>query len=323
MAIPILSISFQPEDAFFGSRIAKIHGLPFYSSNDPKEIHNRLLSDPQTIVFWNADLHKTYLNQNNPGALQTINRLLVTHSKPNKVFMITEKPLSESKHIYDLGIKSFGHHLLRRYEDPAPELCSKIIGAALTPFPFGLDRYMPAEAQTRMITLKESKHRAIAVQAVKNTLTNNGVSERLSVQVTNALEELLLNAIFDAPADERNTQYRKGKDLQENIVFSDKEKIELTISNSQSYLGLSVSDSFGTLKKEVVLNIIRQNFKESSYEPDANRKSGLGINGLVQSGFSLLFVCKPGSKTEVMLFFPRVKNYKEFKKSFRFLSLLF
>ncbi len=49
--------------------------------------------------------------------------------------------------------------------------------------------------------------------------------------------------------------------------------------------------------------------------------AGLGLLGTLHAGLSLLFIVKPGVRSDVMIFFPRTKSYKDFREGFRFLSI--
>src|SRR5690606_17614161 len=125
--------------------------------------------------------------------------------------------------------------------------------------------------------------------------------------------ELVMNCIFDAPVDDKGVQFKKHLDRSQNLVLSSHEAVEIQIAFSDQYFGICVADQFGTLKKETVLRFIRQDFKNSEFKMEGEKKGGLGLNGIIQSGLSLLFICRPKVRTEVMLFFPRVKNFRDFR----------
>jgi len=49
--------------------------------------------------------------------------------------------------------------------------------------------------------------------------------------------------------------------------------------------------------------------------------AGLGLSGTIQAGLSLIFITRPGQRTEVLLFFPKAVTFKSFREGFRFLSV--
>ncbi len=311
MAIPVLAISNRAEDIALGERLAKDNNLPFHSTLARDRMRSLLMDFPQSLILWDAD-HAKALDETNPTSIKSINVILKELSKPQKIFAITDKPLNENKLLSEIG--HFGHHVFRRFESPAPGILSRLLAASLIGYPFGIQRFVSEATKPRVITLKDSAQRPAVVQAVQNVFEKTGVPERLAAQIAQASDELLLNSIYSAPPERPLTDT--------NLVFPADKPIELTIANDEEYSVLCVADSYGTLKKEVVLSFIRQNFKNTSFEVEGPRKSGLGLNGVIQSGISLLFISRPKVRTEVFLFFPRVKNYKDFRKGFRFLSLL-
>lgn len=319
MPIPILTISQREEDIVLGQDLAKANNLPHHAASSQHYIEKILTEFPQSIIFWDAD-HPGALRDKHPLFIKSTNQTLTRLTTPAKVFAVTTKPLNENEELNSLPC--FGHHIFRRYIPPAPTLLSKLLGAALVSFPFGIDRYLPEGSESRTIKISQSKQKGPAVQAIQNVLERRGIPARLCSQVAQATDELLMNAIYDAPRTPEGAPLRKNMDRTQNVVLPNGETIELTISSCESYFAICVGDPYGTLKKETVLAFIRQNFKDSEYQPESGGHTGLGINGVIQSGFSLLFVCRPKWRTEVYLFFPKVANYRDFRKGFRFLSLL-
>jgi hypothetical protein len=95
------------------------------------------------------------------------------------------------------------------------------------------------------------------------------------------------------------------------------------MASSDDYVGVCVSDQFGSLKKQMLMGFLSKDYHSEDYvlrkgDPGA----GLGLHGIVQSGLSLLFLCKPGIRTEVMIFFAKGASYKSFRSGFRFFSVI-
>ena len=71
------------------------------------------------------------------------------------------------------------------------------------------------------------------------------------------------------------------------------------------------------------MSYIRRNYEKQDYKMrDTDPGAGLGLYGVLQSGLSLLFITRPASRTEVILFFPVLKSFKNFRTSFRFFSFI-
>jgi hypothetical protein len=101
--------------------------------------------------------------------------------------------------------------------------------------------------------------------------------------------------------------------------------VQLEIIVSTQYVGVCVTDQFGALDKDVVMRLMSKNYRGGSGSKDyvpkgTERGAGLGIYGIVEMGFSLLFVVKPGVRTDAMIFFPITGNFKNFREGFQFIG---
>lgn len=308
MSIQFLLISKNPEDLQFGQYLASVNEYGFFNSTDPKAINRLLLKHPKWIVYWDLD---------DPLNIDVVNTVVTRFVPPTNIFAVGGQELNQIQ-----GLKTtselFNHYMSRRYSDPAAEIYPKVVRATTDSRPFGVDRFFSKASKSQKITLKRSGHKAAAVEAVQNYVIKNGLNTRLAALVAKATDELIMNAIFDAPG----AFFSNSKtDRSEDFPLKDREQVEIEIASCNEYYGISVADNFGTLKKEVAIKFLMQDFTTKAYTPTAFGGAGLGLHGVVASGLSVIFVSKPGVKTEVMLFFPRGKNYKEFRSGFKFLSI--
>ena len=312
MAVHFLLISNQVRDVNFGRDVASANSFSFSICSDPKIIRDLLVDHPQTIILLDAD---------NERVFQDVELTLMEYSRPIRIFAITDKPANEYEHLTRSRV--FGHHIFRRYKNPATLLCSKLIGASISPYPFGLLRYFPEKTTSQKIKIVKSGQRRAAVEAIQNTLMKMEVTSRLSALVAQATDEMLMNAIFDAPVQKEGEFFRRALDRKSQFDLRDSESVQMEIAFADAYIGVSVSDDFGSLKSEVVHKFLGLRYRDEKYSVQEDKAgAGLGLHGIIQTGLSMLFVTKPGQRTEVMIFFPKVKNYKEFKSGFRFLSIL-
>lgn len=313
MPASLLLISKRSEDETLARFIAAGNGFPLTRLARPTEISNFLVDHPQTIVFWDGQ---------DPDSVANIAGALGGNISPFKVFVCTDGALNESPHLFEYPV--FGHHLYRRYREPAPSVYSKLIGAALTPYPFGLLRFFPRGTTSQKITIKKSGQKNAAVEAIRNFLMKQAVISRLATLAAQAADELMMNAIFDAPVRSDGTAFRRGKARDADFELKEEGGIEVELATTGTYTGLVVGDQYGSFKKSELLKYLAKNFQENAYViRTSDPGAGLGINGILQAGLSMAFIAKPGVRTEVMVLFPNSPNYKLFRSSaFRFISIL-
>lgn len=312
MPAHFLVISDRGEDIGFGEFIAKANQFPFHHSVELNEIRDLLTDHPQTAVFWAADDRER-------GEL--LAPMLQKVTTPNRIFAVTQEAVGSYSYLKKYPI--FGHHIFRRYNLVAPKLYSRIVGAGVTPFPFGVERYVDAGIGVQKITLVQSTHKGPAVDAIQNVLTGRNVPSRLAAMVAKAVDELVMNAIFDAPMDNKGVRTRVQTAREAEFPLVDREQVDIEFAFADEYSAVSVSDNFGSLNKEVLLKFITQDFSDSVYHlRKDNPGAGLGLHGIIGSGLSMVFICKPKIRTQAIIFFENVSNVRDFRSSFQFLTML-
>ena len=147
------------------------------------------------------------------------------------------------------------------------------------------------------------------------------INDRVAAKVAQATDELLMNAIFDAATDRDGKHTRHLLDRKARFDFAGREQVDLEAASCDEYLGICVTDYFGSLGIESVMMCLGQHYHDQDYKPrKTGPGAGLGIYGIIESGLSLVFVSEPLKRTDVLLFFPRADSFKEFKSGFRFSS---
>lgn len=308
----ILAISDKGADVTLAQHIASQTGLQCKVLSRPQAIQEFLVDNPQTVAIWDTE----ELREMAPFA-----KVLYGRIPQHRLFAVTDGPLNQYPHLFDFPI--FGHHLQRRFMAPAPDLYARLVVAALTPSPFGVTRYFPKGTAVQKITLRRSSHKNAAVEALNRFLSKRGITSRLAQLAAQAADEMIMNAIFDAPIDAEKRNFRKDLDRHADFELKPENGVDIEIACADEYTGICVADTFGSLKREHLVKLLRKDYQEHSYVVRSDeRGAGLGVHGLVQAGLSLLFVCKPGFRTEVTAFFPNSSNYRDFRAGLRFLSIL-
>lgn len=314
MAGTCLVISDKTEDMVFGKQLAEVNQMQFRSIALAEQVQEFLQEHWGAVILIDGD---------NQKRTEWFLKIIKGKTNPLRVFVITNKTISHYPFLFEHT--SYSHHLVRRFKDPAVTLYSKLLTGVLAPHPFGVVQYIEGKAQTQKIVLKHSGHKGAAVEALQNYFTKQQINRRLSTLAAKACDELIMNAIFDAPIDKKSSRYRKFEERTAQFELSAKEEIEVQVASNDKYVGICVSDQFGSLDKEDILRYIKQNYKKASYSVQEGignaAGEGLGLLGSLQSGLSMVFVVKPGVRTDVMIFFLKAQSYKDFKEGFQMLSL--
>lgn len=183
---------------------------------------------------------------------------------------------------------------------------------------------MNTGTKIQTIKIAQSDQKNKAVDAVKIFLVAAQFQTRVATIISAAVDELLLNAIFDAPTDTEGRPLHLRTNRSATLELDGKKSIEMHIGFDGLYVGVSIVDYFGSLDKENLLSHISKIYVAEEYKvQESVAGAGIGLATVFQSGGSLLFSVQPGVRTEVSVFFKKRNNFREFKKQFQFIAIQF
>ncbi len=321
----LLLLSERPEDIRFGQVLSYHNGIPCVTIQTIAKLSEALKKNSTSIILWDVD-HLGALAVNHPFSNELVYKLLKAYSKPEYTFAISTKPLYQMPELSQFP--GFNHQILRRFQQMPTKLISQILLATAhsvessVSIASGLSLFFEAEVKIQKIILSKSPHRALAINAITHVLAILKLPSRLNVVIAQAIDELLMNAIFDAPVKDGHF-YRKKQNRSDVFSLDPSEIVELSFAYNTHYVGICVRDLFGSIVKNNLLHYIRKDHVHYQYIPVANAVSaGLGIYGILQTGMSLLYMTTPYKQTDAYLFIPRAKNMQLIRKSFQFWSVI-
>lgn len=319
MSSPILAVTHRSIDVSFANQVASLLGMPSQAIGRLSELKRALVENPEAVVFWDLD-HETGMKPLDPLFHQNVAEVLRKSTQARQVFVMTDKPLNQMPSFFNSPV--FAHHIQRRYEDPAPEIVGQVVLASLLGLPMGLGAFFPKDWKIQKMTIAESNQRTQVLGNLAVILRGASVPTRITSAFVQAADELILNAVYSAPF-RGGVRYREQKDKNEFFTLDLQERVQVEFAYTQSYFCVCIRDHFGSITREDVLRIIRKDYREEEVKTGvAVKGGGLGIYRILGMGFSLMVVCEPGAKTEAYLFVPVVKNMREFRKAFRFWSII-
>jgi hypothetical protein len=317
----LLFIGEREEDLQLCERICAATGIELNHDAKAARVTTFLKDNKDSVVFWDID-HPTAGKAASPiSVAQVSQRIVRSKIKFDRIFTLGDEPMNSIPHAKNLPV--VGAHVERRYTDALDAILSKIVAATLKDDPFGLENYVDDVKNAKKIQMTEARHRGLAIEAINNTFIQRGLKPQIVSIITQCTDEMLMNAIYDAPIDEHQYNYHKQRDRVENFLLTEKERVLLEVADTENYIAISVSDNFGSLEKDVVLNFLRKDYENEDYKVKKDVVgAGLGVYGMLQSGASLLFIAKPGEMTEVVLFIPKVKSMRKFREQFHFFAFI-
>jgi CRP-like cAMP-binding protein len=250
----------------------------------------------------------------------TCSDIVDTITDIKKAVMITSKKVQENLPILKKN-KKVNNLITRDVEDK--QLTIKTLLTTLSKLlnndVFGIEKYLSwgVDIQAKKVTASGERMRLKDEMVVyfKRLGIRNTILEKMYL----VTEELLMNAIYDAPTD------KSGKALYNHLP----RKTEVALdSHLQSvikygcdgiYLAVSVTDPFGSLTKDIIINYLDSCYAGNAGSLNTSKGgAGRGLHQIVENSDLTIFNVKPGQRTEVISIFFTETNKKEPNPSFHY-----
>jgi hypothetical protein len=171
---------------------------------------------------------------------------------------------------------------------------------------FGLEKYLAWGARVTQVEVANYIDKREALDQLARAAESVGARQRLTNRILSTADELLMNAIYDAPAASRGGGARlsipDAAALRSRTADSSGPSAFLRFGCDGRYLALSVLDRFGALDKRAVLDAVLRARVELG-RPRAQGGAGLGLYFVLSSVTRFIVNIQPGRLTEVVCLF--------------------
>jgi CheY-like chemotaxis protein len=160
---------------------------------------------------------------------------------------------------------------------------------------FGADKYLLWGTELHETTLTRASQRADIVSALAEQVRARGQSARVASMAMLVADELLSNAVHNAPIDGDGVHYRKDLPRELELELDDRHQVRMRWGCDARYLAIEVNDRFGTLDRETILRSLAKHDVR-----DSGGGAGMGIALAYRSCDHLVFNLAPGRRTEII-----------------------
>jgi CRP-like cAMP-binding protein/CheY-like chemotaxis protein len=177
---------------------------------------------------------------------------------------------------------------------------SKLFGKDL----FGLEKYMNLGVDVQKRAIKHSSDRPKLIEEMQTHMTGLGVRSTIADRAATVAEELLMNAIYDAPVGQDGKAVYAHLDRTNDVALKPEEHGEMRFACDGMLAAVSVSDPFGAFKIEILMNYLERNYAGKTDVQEAGKGgAGRGLHQIVENSDLVVFNVRAGFKTEVISFF--------------------
>jgi hypothetical protein len=160
-----------------------------------------------------------------------------------------------------------------------------------------------------------SSERDAVVAAVQEQVAALQVPRRVAEMFGELAHELIMNAMYDAPADPQGRP-KYAADRKAELRLEDREKPSVWLATDGGRLVLQVADPFGRLQRKHVMDGLARGLAGGEMD-QSHGGAGLGMMMCHNSAALLVFDVRRGVRTEVTAVFELDLNLREFRTQAR------
>jgi len=160
---------------------------------------------------------------------------------------------------------------------------------------FGVEKYLLWGTDLHETVLVRSSQRAELVGELAERVRARGQSARVASMAMLVADELISNAVHNAPVDAAGAHYRKDLPRDRELPLDERHRVRLRWGCDARYLAIEVTDWFGSLDQNAILAALAR-----SDVRQAGSGAGMGLALTYRSCDQLVFNLAPGKRSEIV-----------------------
>ncbi len=185
---------------------------------------------------------------------------------------------------------------------------------------FGLGKYLLWGVEPYRVEIRDSRKKLDYLQEVTAYAQALGCNERVIELVETVADELVTNAIYNAPRTDTGEPKYARLSRREPVELADDEVGTLEFGCDGDYIAVAQIDPFGALTQETVVSYLNRCLVKGPEQlSEASGGAGIGLYRVFQSLSKFVINVEPGRRTEVICLIDlrlTMKRFRQQAKSF-------
>jgi len=170
---------------------------------------------------------------------------------------------------------------------------------------FGIERYLPEGTPVHYCRLNDFEGRGKAIDTVLDFAAESKIRSRLREGIGKVCEELLMNALYDAPVDESGVQVFAEIDPHDRVATCSPRPVSIRYAATETQFAIAVRDRYGRLAKNTIISYINKCLTSDNQIDRKTYGAGLGLYIVANAAASYVVNVAYDIATEVICTFDR------------------
>ena len=170
---------------------------------------------------------------------------------------------------------------------------------------FGIEKYLPPGTEVHYARLRDFEGRGKAIDTVLGFAEESKMRRQVRTAIGSVCEELLMNALYDAPVDADGKQIFAEVDPHDRTKTRSPRPVSIRYAATDEVFAIAVRDRFGRLAKNTILSYIDKCITSPSQIDRKTYGAGLGLYLVANAAASYVVNVAYGIATEVVCTFDR------------------
>ncbi|HKE19037.1 MAG TPA: hypothetical protein VKB80_29385 [Kofleriaceae bacterium] len=173
---------------------------------------------------------------------------------------------------------------------------------------FGIEKYLPEGTPVHYLRLNDFEGRGRAIDTVLDFAQEARFRRQIRNAIGSVCEELLMNALYDAPVDELGNQVFADIDPHDRTKTRSPKPVSIRYAATDTQFAIAVRDRFGRLAKNTILSYINKCLTSPDQIDRKTYGAGLGLYLVASAAASYIVNVAYGIATEVVCTFDRASK---------------
>lgn len=170
---------------------------------------------------------------------------------------------------------------------------------------FGIEKYLPQGTEVHYIRLRDFQGRGEAIDTILEFAEASKMRRTIRSAIGQVCEELLMNALYDAPVDASGKQVFAELDPHDRTRTRSPRPVSIRYAATEDQFAVAVRDRFGRLAKNTILSYIDKCLKSPTQIDRKTYGAGLGLYLVANAAAAYVVNVAYDIATEVVCTFDR------------------